>query len=563
MIKIESKLICNALENAIIEYNERISSENNFEKIPVFDSSKGISEEDVGKIKRFMVVPEEANISLEEAKMFSQEMELLMDFMPLSSLIIDMQNLTSKKSTIKIDLSFLEKLNTELRLLRLEGIDLSELKAHSLERLKGLKTLILCKSNITNFGILENLEESIFLNLENNPISDEYSEKIVGLIKKHKGKVLVSNKSLLEYANAVKNKRITFSRYCELAKDFDFSNIDGLMVELDEEIGESKEDITVIIQKAQCLKNIPLSVTPDEYRRIMEVDGLAVQMALVISDASQLTVTDLKQFSNIKMVQIKDRDYVDAEKRDSLRSVRPQTIPYTRDEYFEIRKSIDGLIASNSPVKVKCSEKERFSKIYKALINYMKYNEYSITDKGREDDILNVKDRNLYGGLVEKQCVCGGDSEILRNVCACMGIECNYVDGIGAGRKSGIGHAWNQVKLDGEWFNTDLTGDRDAISNGNDILPFFLKATKDFGHEEYKSLFPEEERSRSDIEEKCTRSISDFEQVGLFLGVPQIDNIVYLGKAVKEAAKKGLLASTIEKVGLWLKGDKKKEEREK
>ena len=62
--------------------------------------------------------------------------------------------------------------------------------------------------------------------------------------------------------------------------------------------------------------------------------------------------------------------------------------------------------------------------------------------------------------------VCVGISEILRNVLAVRGLECNLIQG--------NGHAFNQVKINGKWYYTDLTSDLDNFLNGNELKDTLL-----------------------------------------------------------------------------------------
>lgn len=82
---------------------------------------------------------------------------------------------------------------------------------------------------------------------------------------------------------------------------------------------------------------------------------------------------------------------------------------------------------------------------------------------------------NLYGGLINGESICAGYSEILRNVLAEVGIDSIYMSG--KGDKGS--HAWNQVYLDGRWYNCDLTNDADFILEGLK-LPHFLKSNNEF-----------------------------------------------------------------------------------
>lgn len=53
--------------------------------------------------------------------------------------------------------------------------------------------------------------------------------------------------------------------------------------------------------------------------------------------------------------------------------------------------------------------------------------------------------------------------QLLMNAC---GIECIYIPGTA----NGSGHGWNKVKLDGDWYNVDVTWDDPTSGNGTPIL---------------------------------------------------------------------------------------------
>ena len=59
-----------------------------------------------------------------------------------------------------------------------------------------------------------------------------------------------------------------------------------------------------------------------------------------------------------------------------------------------------------------------------------------------------------YGVLIEKKAVCGGYANTFMICMNMMGIECNLI--------TGGDHGWNQVRIDGEWYEVDCTwNDRD------------------------------------------------------------------------------------------------------
>lgn len=77
-----------------------------------------------------------------------------------------------------------------------------------------------------------------------------------------------------------------------------------------------------------------------------------------------------------------------------------------------------------------------------------------------EDDAYNA-----YGVLIEKRAVCDGYAESFAMLCECMGIQCDIVVGTADGEL----HAWNQVCLDGSWYNVDVTWDDSLPDMGSSI----------------------------------------------------------------------------------------------
>ena len=65
---------------------------------------------------------------------------------------------------------------------------------------------------------------------------------------------------------------------------------------------------------------------------------------------------------------------------------------------------------------------------------------------------------SVYGALINGKCVCGGYSESFLILTRAMGIESYYVEGIGGGAEGGP-HAWNYLKVDGEYYHMDVTWD--------------------------------------------------------------------------------------------------------
>lgn len=71
---------------------------------------------------------------------------------------------------------------------------------------------------------------------------------------------------------------------------------------------------------------------------------------------------------------------------------------------------------------------------------------------------------NIYGALVKKKAVCAGYSGAMKMLMNLVGIECRTA----VGMSKNSGHMWNQIKIDGDWYNLDVTWDDSATES--DIL---------------------------------------------------------------------------------------------
>lgn len=93
----------------------------------------------------------------------------------------------------------------------------------------------------------------------------------------------------------------------------------------------------------------------------------------------------------------------------------------------------------------------------KAIHDYMVVNIDYDYDNYLANTIPNAS-YNVIGALKNKYAVCAGYAKTFDLLCELAGLECTYVTGTAGGP-----HAWNQVKIDGKWYNVDVTWD-DPVS---------------------------------------------------------------------------------------------------
>jgi len=212
---------------------------------------------------------------------------------------------------------------------------------------------------------------------------------------------------------------------------------------------------------------------------------------------------------------------------------------YSLDDMIEIKKKIaeivDGLPKDlDNPDK----EKKIFTYLYTRLAHLIEYDEFASSTVGLGGYARDMSEKyrtnasNLIGGLLQGKSMCGGYSEILRNVLSEVGIESIYISGEG---KDKLGnHAWNQVKLDGKWYNVDLTNDRDNILD-NTECQYFLKSDSEF--KRYKQY-----DVKSETLHQCDESVQNPDQLlETHKFVPPIVN----PKSIAEADKQHNLTTSI------------------
>lgn len=79
------------------------------------------------------------------------------------------------------------------------------------------------------------------------------------------------------------------------------------------------------------------------------------------------------------------------------------------------------------------------------------FHDYLASSVVYDDSTENCRD--IYGVFVDKKAICGGYSKAFSYLCDKVGIETATVTGDADGEP----HMWNKVKIDGQWYNIDIT----------------------------------------------------------------------------------------------------------
>ncbi len=125
-----------------------------------------------------------------------------------------------------------------------------------------------------------------------------------------------------------------------------------------------------------------------------------------------------------------------------------------------------------SEIKSGMSRYDKVKAIHNWLIRNVKYDYYSYL-RGNVPHVSHT----IRGALVKKVAVCDGYARAFQEIMKKLKIPCKFV----VGRSSGVGHAWNMVKLGGKWYHVDATFDDPIINETNTnttpYYKYFLKSS--------------------------------------------------------------------------------------
>ena len=160
---------------------------------------------------------------------------------------------------------------------------------------------------------------------------------------------------------------------------------------------------------------------------------------------------------------------VDARNNPNARKMGIQT-------YKSIYRQLSTLV---SDIPKTLEEKERFKEVYQRLAMYIEYDHEAIEENSAYAVENEDTSRNLENAVLRNKAVCTGFAETLKQTLSLVDVESTIVYSLED--EEGNSHAYNLVKIQGKWYNADLTWDYKRIRRGS-IPRFCLKSDKEFIH---------------------------------------------------------------------------------
>lgn len=272
-----------------------------------------------------------------------------------------------------------------------------------------------------------------------------------------------------------------FDAIKSILKDYD-QNI--LIVQKEE--GESQEDLKlwtslkdrsiVIIEDEETLKYFLLNGDKSAYLSIPDYLYLKYFKEINTNPNIGRIIIETRDFSNFsKISSVQDiNKYINkiegiSLKLDCLMGTHVRHILGIKD-----LKSVYSELYKYKQIAEKGKDDLEKFKIAYSLIG--KSVSYSFDQDG--DSAEDSFSHSIKGAILRKKAVCEGYSCALSQLLNFLNIENNIVIGGSKGTKS-ITHVWNQVKINGKWYNCDVTNDNENIKEGR-TLDYCLLSDEDF-----------------------------------------------------------------------------------
>lgn len=440
---------------------------------------------DISKFLEAIPHPEKIEtLYIREANLNGSDLEVLRKFKNLKNLYIDnikdgnivkilenvygknkIENLVISQCDLKnADFGILERFHKlrNLFITNNENVNGNSI-CQALSGNQNFEILNICNNKITDYSSFSNVQAKKLYALGNklplrrigtelrgaNFVSDD---RIVGFDGK-RGRENFLRIHRNEDGKLEKDIHINSKDLQDVAKYIKFSDISTLTLQL-----ENIEDIRPYMAK---LTNVP--------RVNVEIPNTK---ALKYAQAKYLA-------ENFRMDKI-----IVADERDSNSSYDRNS--YNISDYMILK---DRILNITSKIPRRGREAERFLKLYKILQEELSYDRQILStyESYSKNNVNNS--RNMLNGLLMGKCVCAGFADILKNCLSEIGIEAREI--------SGNNHQWNQVKIDGRWYNVDLTVDASCCKGDENSYRRCLLSDDEFSYSKHASV--------GQIE-KCTQS---------------------------------------------------------
>lgn len=218
--------------------------------------------------------------------------------------------------------------------------------------------------------------------------------------------------------------------------------------------------------------------------------------------------------------------------------IRGQDIPSDRPEAEELASQcIKIRDAMMEDLGKDASDYEKELWIHDYLVSHTAYG----SGNGQEETV-----HESYGALISHVAVCNGYAFAMKLLCDISSVECKLVVGEGDGEP----HAWNLVKIDGQWYHVDVTWDDPTPDTEGRIVYTYFNVDDErtsLSHQWNTANYPKADslkgnyyirnglycKDYDEFKERCSELLEDGEQNQFQLMVGDYDPAIYSDENMK------------------------------
>lgn len=244
------------------------------------------------------------------------------------------------------------------------------------------------------------------------------------------------------------------------SEDNIYSDLESLSERLDEEILKGSDSFAVYLEDldVSAINKI------NEYLDGVFGNAETYQQIGVVGNTYKKVIITIEHSTNYYAMQAYLNQY---------------PIPDSETKAKELYAVIQSIL--DSEITDSMTDYEKELALHDYLVTHCQYSEDTSQPAGSDIYLA-------YGALVNQNAVCNGYAEALQLLFTCVGINSQFVVGMG----NDLSHAWNLVELGGKWYHLDATWNDPVPDRGEAIVhPYFnvtdeiMAVEHDWNREDY------------------------------------------------------------------------------
>lgn len=211
-----------------------------------------------------------------------------------------------------------------------------------------------------------------------------------------------------------------------------------------------------------------ISLSNNNVSDLTPLSGLVKLKSLFLANNKIKDITPLGKLSSLKYLDLSNNLISEISVITNLKKLETIKLWDSKsiEEITKIYQKSKEIIAS--VIRTEMSDLEKELALHDYLVTHTKYDQ-----ENYDKHSITPEDHDAYGVFKNNLGVCDGYAEAMQVLLNMCGIECTIVIGDTLGPKDSgyedYGHAWNVVKIDGSYYQLDVTFDDPVLNNPNGL----------------------------------------------------------------------------------------------